>query len=102
MSRYIDKCGVAPKFDPDKDFQKVESGLVVSLSEALRTGVVKESASTLETNGIDDPDRIVGTVKNRFDAIEAERTYRKYGKNAKPADVVTPPVSTNTSEPAAS
>lgn len=98
MSRVIERCGVAPKFDSVKDFQKVESGLVVSLSEALRTGVVKESAGSLETNGIDDPDRIVGTVKSRFDAIEAERMYRKYGKKAQPATVVTPPADVKPAE----
>lgn len=69
-------------FDPLKDYQEVESGLSVSLSDALKTGVVKESSITLESNGIDDPEKVVGMVKNRFDAIEAERAIRKYGKKA--------------------
>ena len=30
-------------------------GLVYSLSDALKTGVVKESGISLDTNGIDDP-----------------------------------------------
>lgn len=78
----IEKVGRSCKFDPKRDYQKVESGLVVSLSETLRTGVVKESNTVLESNGIDDPERIVGRVSNRFDAIEAERAVRKYGKKA--------------------
>lgn len=78
----IEKVGRACKFDARKDYQKVESGLEVSLSDALKTGVVKESSVTLESNGIDDPEKVVGMVKNRFDAIEAERAVRKYGKKA--------------------
>lgn len=78
----IEKVGRVCKFDPIKDYQEVESGLSISLSEALKTGVVKESSVTLESNGIDDPEKVVGMVKNRFDAIEAERAIRKYGKKA--------------------
>lgn len=97
MSKIIEKVGRCCRFDEKKDFQKVESGLAISLSESLRTGVVKESDVILDTNGIDDPETIVGTVRNRFDAIEAERAIRKYGKKAKPVTTpaapsgVTPP-----------
>lgn len=82
MSRLIVKVGRACKFDRKKDYQQVESGLSVSLSEALKTGVVKESGVTLDTNGIDDPEAIIGRVRDRFDAIEASRAIRKYGKKA--------------------
>lgn len=78
----IVKVGRVCKFDSKKDYQKVESGLEASLSDALKTGIVKESSITLESNGIDDPEKVVGMVKNRFDAIEAERAVRKYGKKA--------------------
>lgn len=97
FSPLILRVGRTCRFDKKKDYQKVESGLAISLSESLRTGVVKESDVTLETNGIDDPETIVGTVRNRFDAIEAERAIRKYGKKAKPVTTpsapsgVTPP-----------
>lgn len=79
----IEKVGRACKFDPKKDYKKVESGLVVSLSDALKTGVVKENGGSLDSNGIEDPDAIVGRVSDRFDAIEASRAIRKYGKKAK-------------------
>lgn len=82
MSKLINKVGRSCKFDPSKDFTKVESGLVVSLSEALKTGVVKDSGISLDTNGIDDPEAVLGRVKDRFDAIEASRAIRKYGKKA--------------------
>lgn len=82
MSKLMSKVGRSCKFDPSKDFVKVESGLVVSLSEALKTGVVKDSGVSLDTNGIDDPESVLGRVKDRFDAIEASRAIRKYGKKA--------------------
>lgn len=82
MSRLVEKIGRICEFDRNKDYQEVEQGLVYSLTDALKTGVVKESETTLESNGIDDPETIVGRVTNRFDAIEAERAIRKYGKKA--------------------
>jgi hypothetical protein len=85
----IEKVGRVCKFDEKKDYQKVESGLAVSLSDALKTGIVKESSTALESNGIDDPEKVVGMVKNRFDAIEAERAIRKYGKKAEVSQYTT-------------
>lgn len=82
MSRLTDKVGRVCKFDATKDFQQVEQGLVYSLSDALKTGVVKESGISLDTNGIDDPEAVLGRVSDRFDAIEAQRAIRKYGKKA--------------------
>lgn len=78
----IEKVGRSCKFNELKDYQKVESGLVVDLTETLKTGIVKESNSILESNGIEDPESIVGMVRDRFDAIEADRAIRKYGKKA--------------------
>ena len=78
----IDKVGRDCKFDLKRDFQPVEDGLAVSLSEALKTGVVKDSNVVLDSNGIDDPESVLGRVNNRFDAIEASRAIRKYGKKA--------------------
>lgn len=82
------------KFDSKRDFQEVEQGLVVSLSETLKTGVVKESQGTLESNGITDPEKIVGVCRDRFDAIDAERAIRKHGRKAElPAGVQSESVS---------
>lgn len=82
MRGLIEKVGRVCVFEALSDYQKVEQGLVYSLTDALKTGVVKESETTLESNGIDDPETIIGRVANRFDAIEAERAIRKYGKKA--------------------
>lgn len=93
MSNVVKKVGRACKYDRRKDFKEVESGLSVSLSEALRTGVVKEGFSDLDSNGIEDPDAILGRCRDKFDAIEASRAIRKYGKKAKmPDTTVTPSV----------
>lgn len=78
----LEKVGRSCKFNPICDFQKVETGLVVDLTETLKTGIVKESDAILESNGIEDPESIVGMVRDRFDAIEADRAIRRYGKKA--------------------
>lgn len=78
----FEKVGRTCKFNQKTDFQKVESGLVVSLSDALKTGVVKDSTVVLDSNGIEDPEAVLGVVRDRFDAIEASRAIRKYGKKA--------------------
>lgn len=80
------------KFDERKDFMQVPQGLAVSLSESLKTGVVKDSLASLESNGIQDPEAIVGRVNDRFDAIDADRAIRKYGKKAKLPESVVEPV----------
>ena len=41
MSRLTDKVGRVCKFDKVRDFQEVEDGIVISLSDALKTGVVQ-------------------------------------------------------------
>lgn len=97
----IDKVGRICKFNPKTDYKKVESGLSISLSDALRTGVVKEGVSTLESNGIDDPEAVLGRVSDRFDAVEAERAIRKYGKKASvDAPLSEPPKPAGASAPA--
>lgn len=93
MKTLIEKVGRKCVFDASKDFKKVETGLSVSLSDALKTGIVKDGLSNLDSNGIDDPDAILGRCRDRFDAIEADRAIRKYGKKAKmPETAVTPSV----------
>lgn len=82
MSRLTEKVGRVCKFDKVRDFQEVEDGIVISLSDALKTGVVKDANIVLDSNGIDDPEAVLGRVNDRFDAIEAARAIRKYGKKA--------------------
>lgn len=84
--------GVVCKFNPLRDIKEVEQGLAVDLTDALRTGIVHETGENLSDNGIDDPDRVLGVIRDRFDALDADRAIRKYGKKAK--------VKTTPSEPA--
>lgn len=99
MKSLIEKVGRVCKFDSTKDYKQVESGLSVDLSDALQTGVVKDGLATLDSNGIEDPDAILGRCRDKFDAIEASRAIRKYGKKASiPETAVTPSVSPQASE----
>lgn len=69
-------------FDELRDIQEVESGLAVDIDDMLRTGVVQDSPVTEPDNGIEDPSAIIGRVSDVFDAIEAQRVIKKYGKKA--------------------
>lgn len=71
------------KFDPKRDFQEVQQGLSPDLDAALRTGIVADSGENLDYNGIEEPGQILGVVRDRFDAVDAQRAIRKYGKRAK-------------------
>jgi hypothetical protein len=77
------------KFDPRRDVAEVEQGLAVDINEALRTGVVKDAEYALQYNGIDEPGKIVGRIQDKFDAIEAHRVVKKYGKQTKVEQVAT-------------
>lgn len=78
MRRSIRVC----KFDPRRDVLKVVSGLAVNITEMLETGIVHDASGTLDNNGIDDPNQIIGLVRDEFAAIDAMRAIRKYGKKA--------------------
>lgn len=71
------------KYDPVRDAQEVEQHLAVNVDDMLRTGIVKDSGESLDNNGIDDPNNIIGIVRDEFAAIDAQRAIKKYGK--KPA-----------------
>lgn len=72
--------------DPIRDAEAVVPDLAVSIDDMLQTGIVKNSGETLDNNGIDSPDQILGRVKDVFDAIDASRVVKKYGKNVKKAE----------------
>lgn len=74
------------EFNEYRDIQEVVSGLAVDITDALETGVVRDSTYEEDTNGISEPNQILGRISDNFDAIEASRAIRKYGKKA--ADVV--------------
>lgn len=72
-------------FNPLRDVKEVISGLAVDVDDMLQTGVVKDSSATLDNNSIDDPNQIIGVVRDEFAAIDAMRAIRKYGKKNKAA-----------------
>lgn len=72
------------EFNENRDVQEVVSGLAVDITDALQTGVVHDSTYEEDSNGISEPERILGRISDNFDAIEAERAIRKYGKKAEP------------------
>lgn len=77
-------------FNPLRDVKEIEDGLSVDINDMLRTGIVKDSSATLDNNGIDDPNQIIGMVRDEFAAIDAMRAIRKYGR--KKASVKAEPV----------
>lgn len=85
--------GQSCKFNDKRDIRRVESGLAVDLTKALKTGIVRDSGASTESNGIDDPSKIIGRVGDIFDAIDASRVVKKYGKKAKPSLSATAPAS---------
>ena len=86
-------------YNPNVDIKEVESGLAVNISDALDTGVIKDSTYTEQYNSIDDPDQIIGKVRDKFDAIEASRIIRKYGKKVDLAPAISPSESSSSSSP---
>lgn len=73
------------EFNELVDVREVVSGLAVDITDMMRTGVVKDSSATLDNNGIDDPNQVIGLVRDEFAAIDAMRAIRKYGKKNKAA-----------------
>lgn len=70
----------SPVFNPVKDVAEVVSGLAVNITDMLKTGVIHDSTGSLDNNGIDDPNDIIGLVRDEFAAIDAARAIRKYGR----------------------
>lgn len=90
------------EFDELRDVARVESGLAVNIDDMLRTGVVKDSSESLDNNGIDDPNQIIGIVRDEFAAIDAARAIRKYGKKNKAAQQKAVETAAETGAPAPS
>lgn len=79
--------------DAYKDADVLVPDLGVSIDDMLQTGIVKDSGETLDNNGIEDPNQIIGRVRDNFDALDAARLIKKYGRkpakaNAEVAEVV--------------
>lgn len=69
------------EYNPLRDVKEVVDGLAVDIDEALKTGIVKDDGTNLDNNGIDDPNAVIGLVRDEFAAIDAQRILRKYGKD---------------------
>lgn len=69
------------EYNPLRDVREVEDGLAVDIDEALKTGIVKDASDSLDNNGIDDPNAVIGLVRDEFAAIDAQRILRKVGKD---------------------
>lgn len=85
-SEIVSKTVQICKYNELKDAEKVVPDLGVNIDDMLQTGIVKNSGETLDNNGIDDPSNIIGRITSIFDAMDAERVVKKYGKKA-PAKV---------------
>lgn len=66
----------------EADADQVKQGLGVDINDMLQTGIIKDSSETLDNNGIESPSNIVGRIHDVFDAIDAARVIKKYGKKA--------------------
>lgn len=62
----IENCS----YNPRKDNNVVYPNLSIDLDAALRTGVVKDSGTAVEYNGIEDPNLIRTRVSDTFQAID--------------------------------
>lgn len=70
-------------YNPLRDVKEVVSGLAVNINEMLQTGIVKDSSASLDNNSIDDPNQIIGMVRDEFAAIDAMRAIRRFGRKNK-------------------
>lgn len=70
------------KFNELRDIKKVVSHLAIDVNDMLRTGIVDSGATSEEGNGIEDPNQIIGMVRDNFDAVDCLRAIKKYGKKA--------------------
>lgn len=82
VEREIPFCQVIA-FNPLVDAKEVESGLAVNIDDMMKTGIVKDASSNLDNNGIDDPNAVIGMVRDEFAAIDAQRALKKYAKESK-------------------
>lgn len=64
-------------YDPVRDLAPVDQFGFIELKNALESSVVPSQMPGSETdyNGIDDPEKILGTPRDVFEAIEAQKAY---------------------------
>lgn len=85
------------KYNRLKDLAKVRPGLSISLKEAVETGAITDTGVIPDYNNIENPESIIGRVRDNFEAVEAMRTIKSLGmKKTEPTPVQT---SSSSSEP---
>lgn len=72
------------KFDSICDVREVQSFGYLELADVMRTGIVPSdlSASQLQFNGIEDPQSILGSPCDAFDAMRMMETISESAQSA--------------------
>ncbi len=72
------------KFNPTCDVREVQSFGYLELSDVMRTGIIPSnlSASQLQFNGIEDPQSILGSPCDTFDAMRMMQTISESAQSA--------------------
>lgn len=74
------------KFDPKKDYVKATPNLSVNLSKAMENGVVPQSGTLVEHNGMEHSTDIGPRVQDSFEAIDLQRNVMAVGMAQVKAD----------------
>lgn len=64
------------KYNPDRDIKKTLPDLALDLENAIATGIVVDTGTVTEANGIEDPINIRGRIRDAFDVIDAQRAFK--------------------------
>lgn len=68
------------EYNPVVDVQEVVPDMSIDINESIKTGVVLDLGTSLDSNGIEDVEAITGRVGDIFDALEYEKSL-----NSRPA-----------------
>lgn len=85
------------KYNRLNDLAKVRPGLSISLKEAVETGAITDTGVIPDYNNIDNPESVIGRVRDNFEAVEAMRTIKSLG--LKKNDSTPPPNPSSSTEP---
>lgn len=75
-------------FDPVRDIAPVDQFGFIDLKSALANGVVPSVMpdSDVDYNGVDDPDSIIGTPRDVFEAIDMQNALQDAASAAESSD----------------
>lgn len=72
------------KFNENKDLNRVVPNLSISIKESVETGAIKDTGYIPEYNGIESTDKIIGRVRDNFEAVEAMKYVSSAGRKQAP------------------